>query len=97
MPVIDHIMKPEVRNGKVSYTLDLTWPMVGLTCILGLLKLALFEGMSWWVVTSPLWFLPALIIGLFAAIVIIFVVITVGFWLCGKPSPVKWTRKLKKR
>ena len=89
MPIIDHILKPEVRNGKVSYTLDLTWPCIGLMLILGLLKLALFEGMSWWVVTAPIWFLPAVII---AIVGILFGVVGFLFlwaFITGGPRP-KW-------
>lgn len=82
-----------VRNGKVTYDLDLTWPLVILTLLLAVLKLAVFESWSWWVVTSPLWVPAALTVAMVALVWGLWLVLSVWMVLTGRPVQAKYTFK----
>lgn len=79
------------RNGKVSYNLDLTWPLVLLTLALSLVKLVLFPGMSWWAVTAPIWIIPAIILALVGFIILVWCLVSLWMLATGRPVRMKYT------
>lgn len=91
------IVKRTVVNGKERVTLDLTWPLVGICLFLSALKLAFFPSWSWIAVWAPLWVFPALIIGIFAIGLGVFLFLWAYYAASGQPKPkwkVKWTNPL---
>lgn len=87
------IVTKTIKGGKVTYNLNLTLPLVLLTLLFVILKMTGITEWSWWTVTSPLWFLPLVIVALVAFLFAVWALVSIGMLLTGRRPKLKYTFK----